>query len=117
MGNELNIDAQLQEDWLDAKLREEMPYIDDAGFTARVMQQLPAQRASSFPLRASILMVAAVIASLTAFLGAGDYVLDSAAFLVAVPMQLLLIFILAASMLVMIAGGTFAFLKARDVRL
>ena len=36
------MDEQLQDDWLDARLREEAPYIDDAGFTARVMQQLPA---------------------------------------------------------------------------
>jgi hypothetical protein len=36
------MDEQLQEDWLDARLRDEAPYIDDGGFTARVMKQLPA---------------------------------------------------------------------------
>ena len=56
MGNELNIDEQLQADWLDAKLRDEMPYIDDAGFTARVVQQLPARRQRSRLLRAAILL-------------------------------------------------------------
>ena len=30
-----------QEDWLDRELREAAPYIDDEGFTARVLQQLP----------------------------------------------------------------------------
>ena len=114
MGNELNIE---QEDWLDAKLREEMPYIDDAGFTARVMQQLPVQRASSFSLRAAILLVAALVASLSAFYVAGDYVIDSAVFLAAVPVQLVLMLVLGGSMLVMIAGGAFAFVKARDARL
>ena len=31
-----------QEDWLDRKLREAAPYIDDDGFTARVMEAIPA---------------------------------------------------------------------------
>ena len=34
----------LQDDSLDARLRDEAVYIDDAGFTARVVQQLPARR-------------------------------------------------------------------------
>ena len=33
-----------EEDWLDRQLREAAPYIDDKGFTARVLQQLPAPR-------------------------------------------------------------------------
>ena len=37
------MDDQFQEDWLDTRLREEAPYIDDGGFTARVIQQLPAR--------------------------------------------------------------------------
>ena len=37
------MDEKLQEDWLDARLRDEAPYIDDAGFTARVVQKLPAR--------------------------------------------------------------------------
>ena len=36
------MDNQFQEDWLDTRLREEAPYIDDDGFTAKVIQQLPA---------------------------------------------------------------------------
>ena len=42
------MDEQLQEDWLDRRLREEMPYIDDAGFTARVVQKLPAAGPAAF---------------------------------------------------------------------
>jgi hypothetical protein len=38
------MNENLQEDWLDAKLREEAPYIDDAGFTAKVLHSLPAAR-------------------------------------------------------------------------
>ena len=49
------MDENLQEDWLDARLREEAAYIDDAGFTARVVQKLPA-RAVGYSLRAVILL-------------------------------------------------------------
>ena len=60
------MDKQLQEDWLDARLREEMPYIDDEGFTARVVQKLPAARPRSF--RAAILIGLTVVASVIAYL-------------------------------------------------
>ena len=49
------MDEQIQEDWLDARLRTEAPYIDDAGFSARVVAQLPVRRARS-SLRAIILL-------------------------------------------------------------
>jgi len=45
-----------QEDWLDGELREAAPYIDDEGFTARVLQQLPPPRRSHDLLRAVILL-------------------------------------------------------------
>ena len=58
---------QLQEDWLDRRLREEAPYIDDAGFTARVVQKLPfAHHRRSF--RAAILLCLTVLASVLAYL-------------------------------------------------
>ncbi len=33
------MDEIKQEDWLDRQLREAAPYIDDEGFTARILQQ------------------------------------------------------------------------------
>jgi hypothetical protein len=45
-----------QEDWLDRELREAAPYIDDEGFTARVLQQLPPPRRGHDLLRAAILL-------------------------------------------------------------
>jgi hypothetical protein len=59
------MDQQLEEDWLDTRLREEMPYINDDGFTARVVQKLPAQRPRSF--RAAILVSLTIIASIVAY--------------------------------------------------
>ena len=56
------MDEQLQEDWLDRRLREEMPYIDDAGFTARVVQKLPAP-VSRQSWRAVILISVTLLAS------------------------------------------------------
>ncbi|MDQ6624084.1 MAG: hypothetical protein M3Y86_11465 [Verrucomicrobiota bacterium] len=117
MGNELNIDEELQPDWLDAKLRDEMPYLDDAGFTAQVMQKLPARRRSSRSMRAVILLGAALIASIVSFLVAGSYVADAAAFIVAVPLRVLVPLGLCATMLVMIGGTALALSKAREARL
>ena len=71
MGTRLKMDQQLQEDWLDRRLREETPYIDDAGFTARVVRKLPAaHHRRSF--RAAILLCLTLLASvLTYFISDG----------------------------------------------
>ena len=61
MGTKLKMDDQFQEDWLDTRLREEAPYIDDDGFTAKVIQQLPARRARSF--RAAIIFCITLLGS------------------------------------------------------
>ena len=61
------MDEQLQEDWLDRRLREEMPYIDDAGFTARVVQKLPAP-VSRQSWRAAILISVTLLASVVTYL-------------------------------------------------
>ena len=61
------MDENLQEDWLDARLRDEAPYLDDAGFTARVVQKLPA-RPVRHVLRAVILLGVTLVASVIAYL-------------------------------------------------
>jgi hypothetical protein len=61
------MDEQLQEDWLDRRLREEMPYIDDAGFTARVVQKLPAPVGRQ-SWRAVILIGITLLASIVTYL-------------------------------------------------
>src|SRR5262249_49387374 len=73
------MDEQLQEDWLDARLREETPYIDDAGFTAQVMQKLPAAPAKR-SFRGLILIGLTLLASgLTYFLSdGGQFVVQAA---------------------------------------
>src|ERR1043165_68231 len=60
-----------QEDWLDRELREAAPYINDEGFTARVLQQLPAPRRSYDLLRAAILLGMTFLASVLAYVVSG----------------------------------------------
>jgi len=61
------MDETNRDEWLDQQLRDAAPYIDDDGFTARVLQRLPApsQRRQSF--RAVILIGMAVLASMLAY--------------------------------------------------
>ena len=61
------MDEQLQEDWLETRLRQEMPYIDDEGFTARVVQRLPAPR-SRRSFRETIMISVTLLASSVTYL-------------------------------------------------
>ena len=56
-----------QEDSLDRQLREAAPYIDDEGFTARVLKKLPAPRPRRDSLRAVILLGITLLASALAY--------------------------------------------------
>jgi|SRR5438132_5461568 len=57
----------IYEDPLDRQLREAMPYIDDDGFTARVLQRLPPLRRQRDSLRAVILIGVTLLASVLGF--------------------------------------------------
>ena len=37
------MNESIEQDWLDRKLQEAAPYIEDDGFTAHVLRQLPAR--------------------------------------------------------------------------
>ena len=64
------MDEKLQEDWLEARLRDEAPYIDDAGFTARVMQQLPASR-PRYSFRNILLVCLTLLGSVLTYIASG----------------------------------------------
>ena len=64
------MEQKLQEDWLDARLRDDAPYIDDAGFTSRVVQKLPARQVRR-SYRAVFLIGITLVACLAAFRLAG----------------------------------------------
>src|SRR5260370_16738088 len=53
----------IEQDWLDRKLQEAAPYIEDDGFTARVLQQLPTPQLRWQFLRPLILVGMSALAS------------------------------------------------------
>jgi len=76
------MDEQPQQDWLDARLREGASYIDDAGFTAQVIQKLPAAHRPR-SLRGVILLSITILASIITYVAS-----DGGRFLIRVATQL-----------------------------
>jgi hypothetical protein len=62
------MDEIIQEDPIDCQLREAMPYINDDGFTARVLRRLPPPRRLRQSLRAVILLGTTLLASVLGYL-------------------------------------------------
>ena len=101
---------------LDARLRDETPYIDDAGFTARVMKQLPLRRFSWSTQRAFIIFAATIVSVVIAYFASGEgmFVHDAFARVSGLrPLQLLLL-ILACGTGMTIAGLWAALARTRD---
>jgi hypothetical protein len=99
----------MEQDWLDRKLQEAAPYIEDDGFTARVLQLLPPRERRTEFLRPFILVSMSALASaLTYVLSDGGRFLVVEMFKVTtIPTLWVVVFALASGMLVM-AGGIFA---------
>ena len=100
------MDENLQEDWLDAKLREETVYLDDAGFTARVVQKLPRTHQVRYWTRAAILIGLTVLASLIAYFvsGGGMFIAESVARFALLPLPVILLSAVGTTFLVMIGS-------------
>ena len=100
----------------DRQLREATPYIEDDGFTARVVQALPATSRARQPVRASILLAATVIASVVAYFVAGGQRLadDWLGQLTALPATWLLAISLSTGVVVGIAGLIAAWVKMHE---
>ena len=67
------------DDWLDAALREPAHYIDDDGFTARVLAAIPARRRPWYSSRAAVILASTVAASAIglAVPGTASYLISS----------------------------------------
>ncbi|MEY2487373.1 MAG: hypothetical protein QOH39_3021 [Verrucomicrobiota bacterium] len=102
-----------QEDRLDRQLREAIPYIDDDGFTSRVLKQLPVSRQAVDRSRAVILIGVTALATLLAYLLSGQYVNESIARLTSLPTLWLLLMTFAAGLLLSGAGLVAAVAKSR----
>lgn len=104
-----------QEDWLDQQLREAAPYIDDAGFTARVLQQLPPPRRRDDLLRAAILLGMSLLASVLAYIvsGGGRFVSVTLERLAALPALWVFVLALASGLVIAAVGATAAISRDR----
>ena len=102
------MNEQMEQDWLDRKLQEAAPYIEDDGFTARVLQQLPVPQAGQF-LRPFILVAMSALASALTYVlsDGGRFILVEMFRLTTIPTLWVVALALASGMLVM-AGGIFA---------
>ena len=105
-----------QEDWLDRQLREATPYIDDAGFTARVLQSLPPPRRQRDLLRVVLQLAITVLASALAYVvGGGKFV--SASVMQITTLPTLWIFASALGVgVVVTAGSLFAAVRTRELQ-
>ena len=104
------------DDLLDARLRDETPYIDDAGFTTRVMQQLPRRRLSWSTQRAFIIFAATIVSVVIAYFASGEgmFVHDAFARMSGLkPLQLLLLILVCGTGMT-IAGLWAALTRTRD---
>ena len=99
-----------QEDWLDRELRESAPYIDDEGFTARVLQQLPPPQRNHDLLRAAILLGMTFLASVVAYFvsGGGRFVSLTIERLATLPALWVLVLALATGLVIAAAGAVAA---------
>jgi hypothetical protein len=98
-----------QEDSLDRQLRDAVAYVEDDGFTARVLQQLPAPRQRRQSLRPVILLGMSLLASALAYVlsDGGRFVVIGMTRLTVLPS--LWIFLLALGTgIVLTAGGLLA---------
>jgi hypothetical protein len=111
------MDEQLQEDWLDRRLREEMPYIDDAGFTAGVVQKLPAPgRQRSF--RAAILLSVTLLASVVTYFASdgGRFLIVAAYRLAAMPLLFISLVAICCTLAATAVAASAALSSAREQR-
>jgi len=108
----------IDDETLDRQLREAVPYIDDEGFTARVMARLPAARREPRWLRAMILLGLTVLGSGIAYLlsGGGRFVREGILQLSSFPIWLLLVFAFGCGLVIGAFAVIFAIRKTPEVR-
>jgi len=103
------MNREISDDLLDRKLQEAVAYIEDDGFTARVLQQLPQPIRRMEFLRSFILVAMSALASALTYVlsDGGRFILVEMFRLTTIPTLWVVAFALASGMLVM-AGGIFA---------
>jgi len=107
-----------QEDWLDRQFREGAPYIDDGGFTVRVLTKLPVARPQRQSLRAAVLFGITLLGSGLAYIlsDGGRFVAVTVERLAALPAFWLVALSLGSGILVMAGGLLAAISKTRELQ-
>ena len=107
----------IDDETLDRQLREAVPYINDDGFTARVIASLPAPRSELRWLRAMIVLGLALLGTGIAYLiGGGNLVREGLVDLANFPIWLLLVFAFGCGLVVGAFAVIFAIRKTPEVR-
>ena len=117
MEHRLNMDEQLQEDWLDQRLRDEMGYIDDDGFTASVVQKLPAA-GSRYSFRAAVLLCVTLLASIVTYLASdgGRFLIVAVYRLAAMPLLFVSLVAICCTLVVTAVAASAAWSNMREQR-
>ena len=107
----------IDDETLDRKLREAVPYINDDGFTARVIARLPAVRREPRWLRALIVLGLALLGTGVAYvIGGGHVVREGILEFANFPIWLLLVFAFGCGLVVGAFAVIFAIRKTPEVR-
>ena len=109
------MDQLIGDEELDRQLREAVPYIDDGGFTRRVLKQLPKDPAPA-RVRGAILMTAALVATVLSYYlsGGAQFVIGYVSQLSQLPLQWLLALAFTVGILVAGFGLVAAIFKTRE---
>ena len=108
------MEEKLQEDWLDARLRDDAPYIDDAGFTSGVVQKLPARQVRR-RYRAFILIGITLVACLAAFQlsGGTSFFFEGITYVTMMPLTTIWLCVGAVATLIMAGSLAAAYSRSR----
>jgi hypothetical protein len=109
------MDEKFQEDWLDVRLRDEAPYIDDAGFTARVTQHLPPRHAPR-SFRGLMLVCLTLLGSIITYVvsGGGKFIGAGIDRVVGLPLLWIVALAIACSLVLTSVATMAAFAKTRE---
>jgi hypothetical protein len=106
----------IDDETLDRQLREAVPYINDDGFTARVIARLPATRREPQWLRAMIVLGLALLGTGVAYLLSGGVIRQGLIQMADFPIWLLLVFAFGCGLVVGAFAVIFAIRKTPEVR-
>ncbi|MEO8440404.1 MAG: hypothetical protein ABI540_09305 [Spartobacteria bacterium] len=108
---------QFEGDWLERRLRDEMPYINDDGFTARVLQQLPATQ-SRYSVRAAVLLCLTLLASIITYFvsDGGRFLIEAVYRLASLPLLFVGLLAICSTLLVTALAANAALSTARTER-